>query len=274
VLVQVAAHFAKNATAESFEHAPQFKEHDMKIVVIGGSGLVGTQLVNTLRHRRHDVVAASRKTGVNTFTGEGLAAAVAGAGVVVDVTNSPAFDDATAVEFFETSCRNLIAASEAARVKHHVVLSVVGTDRLLDSGYFRAKMIQEDLVRTSLIPHTVLRATQFFEFVERIARSDSDERVSPAFVQPMASEEVAAALADLATASPRNGMIEAAGPELFRLDDMVRRVRSIHRDQRQVVTDPSAPYYGAVLNLDTLTPDEGAILGVTRFDEWVRRTLH
>jgi uncharacterized protein YbjT (DUF2867 family) len=246
----------------------------MRITVIGGSGLVGAQLVSTLRHRRHEVLAASPRTGVNTVTGEGLAEAVAGSSVVIDVTNSPAFDDATSLKFFETSCRNLIEAAEAARVKHHVVLSVVGTDRLLDSGYFRAKMIQEDLVRTSLIPHTVLRATQFFEFVERIARADSDERVSPAFIQPIASEEVAAALADLATASPRNGMIEAAGPEMFRLDEMVRRVRRIHQDRRAVVTDPGARYYGAELREDTLTPDEGAILGVTRFDEWLKYSLH
>jgi uncharacterized protein YbjT (DUF2867 family) len=246
----------------------------MRIVVVGGSGLVGTQLVNTLRHRRHDVLAASRKTRVNTITGEGLAEALAGASVVVDVTNSPALDDATAMSFFQTSCRNLIAASEAARVKHHVVLSVVGTDRLSDSGYFRAKMVQEDLVRTSLIPHTVLRATQFFEFVERIARSDSEQRVSPAFIQPMAAEEVAAALADLATASPRNGMIEAAGPEMFRLDEMVRRVRRLHQDGREVITDQRAPYYGAELSEDSLTPDEGAILGVIRFDEWLRHSLH
>lgn len=246
----------------------------MKIAVIGGSGLVGAQLVHTLRHRRHDVVAASTRTGVNTITGEGLAAAVAGSSVLVDVTNSRTFDDDGALEFFQTSCRNLIAAAEAARVKHHITLSIVGTDRLLESGYFRAKMIQEDLLRASLIPHTILRATQFFEFVERIACSDVDERVSPAYVQPIASEEVAAALADLATASPRNGMIEAAGPEVFRLDEIVRRVRRFRQDEREVVADPRARYYGAVLQEDTLTPDEGAILGVTRFEEWVRRTLH
>ena len=246
----------------------------MKIVVIGGSGLVGAQLVNTLRHRRHDVLAASSRTGVNTITGEGLAEAVAGSSVVIDVTNSPAFDDATAMEFFQTSCRNLVAAAETARVKHHVALSVVGTDRLLESGYFRAKMAQEDLLRASLVPHTILRATQFFEFVERIACSDAEERVSPAYIQPMASEEVAAALADLATAAPRNGMIEAAGPEMFHLDEMVRRVRRLNEDRREVITDPRARYYGAELRDDTLTPDEGAILGVTRFDQWLKRTLH
>jgi uncharacterized protein YbjT (DUF2867 family) len=251
----------------------------MRIAVIGGSGLVGAQLVNTLRHRRHEVLAASSRTGVNTVTGEGLAAAVAGSSVVVDVTNSRSFDDTAALEFFQTSCRNLIAAAEAARVKHHITLSIVGTDRLLESGYFRAKMIQEDLLRASLVPHTILRSTQFFEFVQRIACSKSDQpdadvHVSPAFIQPIASEEVAAALADLATASPRNGMLEAAGPERFRLDQMVRHVRRIHEDQREVITDPRARYYGALLNEDTLTPDEGAILGVTRFEEWVRRTLH
>ena len=246
----------------------------MKIAVIGGSGLVGAQVVSTLRHRRHDVLAASSRTGVNTLTGEGLAEAVAGSSVVIDVTNSRAYDDVTAVEFFQTSCRNLIAAAEAARVKHHIALSIVGTDRLLDSGYFRGKMIQEDLLRASLIPHTILRATQFFEFVERIACSDAEEHVSPAYIQPMASEEVAAALADLATVAARNGMIEAAGPEQFRLDEMVRRVRTHHRDQREIITDPRARYYGAELREDTLTPDEGAILGVTRFDEWLRHSLH
>lgn len=246
----------------------------MKIAVIGGSGLVGTQLANILRHRRHDVLAASSRTGVNTLTGEGLAAAVAGSSVVIDVTNSRGYDDVTAVEFFQTSCRNLVAAAEAARVKHHIALSIVGTDRLLDSGYFRGKMIQEDLLRASLVPHTILRATQFFEFVERIACSDAEERVSPAYIQPMACEEVAAALADLATAAARNGMIEAAGPEQFRLDEIVRRVRNLHADQREVITDPRARYYGAQLREDTLTPDEGAILGVTRFDEWLKRTLH
>lgn len=246
----------------------------MRIVVIGGTGLVGTQLVQTLRHRRHDVLAASSRTGVNTVTGEGLAEAVAGSNVLIDVTNPPRYDATLAVEFFQTSCRNLVAAAEAARVKHHIALSVVGTDRLLDSGYFRGKMIQEDLLRASLIPHTVLRATQFYEFVERIAGSDTDDRVAPAFIQPMASEEVAAALADLATASPRNGMIEAAGPEEFRLDEIVRRVRRLHDDDREVITDPRALYYGARLSEDTLTPDEGAILGVTRFDEWLKRTVH
>ncbi|HEY0680840.1 MAG TPA: SDR family oxidoreductase [Steroidobacter sp.] len=247
----------------------------MKIVVIGGSGLVGAKLVSNLQHRGHDVVSASRRTGVNTITGEGLDEALAGAQVVVDVTNSPSFEDPEVTQFFRCSSRNLIAAAEAARVKHHVVLSIVGTDRLLQSSYFRAKMIQEDLVSSSTIPHTILRSTQFYEFMPRIPESDADEstvRASPALVQPLASGEVAAALADLSTALPRNRMIEFAGPECFRLDDIVQRVMLAYRDSREVVTDPQARYFGALLGDDTLTPDEGAIIGVGTFDDWLRNT--
>lgn len=245
----------------------------MRIVVIGGSGLVGAKLAANLRHRGHDVLAASPRSGVNTVTGEGLSQALAGADVVVDVSDSPSFEDAAALEFFQTSNRNLLAGEEAAHARHHVALSVVGTDRLLDSGYFRAKMEQEDMIRTSLIPHTILRSTQFFEFVPRIAPSDADRhavRMSPAFVQPIASDEVAAALADLATAAARNSMIEAGGPELFRLDEIVRRAMAANRDLREVVTDPRARYFGAELSDESLTPDEGAIIGVTRFDEWLK----
>ena len=204
----------------------------MRIVVIGGTGLVGAQLVNNLRHRGHDVLAASLRSGVNTITGEGLAEAIAGSRVVVDVTNSPSFEDTAVMEFFQTSSRNLLAAEKAAHVKHHVALSVVGTDRLLESAYFRAKMAQEDLIKASPIPHTILRSTQFYEFMDLIARSDADGdtvRASPAFVQPIASEEVAAALADIATAAPRNRMVEFAGPECFRLDEIVRRVKQATR---------------------------------------------
>jgi uncharacterized protein YbjT (DUF2867 family) len=245
----------------------------MKVVVIGGSGLVGAKLVNNLRHRGHDVLSASRQSGVNTLTGEGLAAAVAGATVVVDVTNSPSLEDTTVVDFFRTSSRNLLAAEETAHVKHHVVLSIAGTDRLLESGYFRAKMVQEDLVKASPIPHTILRSTQFFEFMPRIAQPDVGGhavRVSPAFVQPIASDEVAAALADVTAASPRNDMIEHAGPELFHLDDVVRRVMEANRDPREVMTDLHARYFGAELSEDTLIPDDGAIIGVGRFDDWLR----
>jgi uncharacterized protein YbjT (DUF2867 family) len=249
-------------------------EQTMRIVVMGGSGLVGAKLVNNLRHRGHDVLAASPRSGVNTVTGAGLAEALTGARVVVDVTNSPSFADPAAFEFFRTSCRNLLAAEEVARVKHHVVLSIVGTDRMLESGYFRAKMTQEDLVRRSPIPHTILHSTQFYEFMPRIPESDADSRIvraSPALVQPLASEEVAAALADLATAPPRNSMLEFAGPELFRLDEIIQRVMHAYQDSREVITDPQARYFGARLSEDTLTPDEGAIIGVACFDDWLKR---
>lgn len=245
----------------------------MRIVVIGGSGLVGAKLVNTLRHRGHDVLSASRRSGVDTVTGEGLAEAVTGAHVVVDVSNSRCFDGPEAVEFFTTSSRNLIAAEQIARVKHHLVLSIVGTDRLLESNYFRAKMAQEDLASASSIPHTILRSTQFYEFLPRIPESDPDGRTvrsSPALVQPLASEEVAAALADIATAPPRNRTIEFAGPECFRLDKIVQRVMHATQDSREVITDPHARYFGARLSEDTLTPDEGAIIGVGRFDDWLK----
>lgn len=245
----------------------------MRVVVIGGSGLVGAKLVHTLLHRGHDVIAASRRSGVNTVTGEGLAAALAGAKVVIDVTDSPSFEGLDAMEFFRLSSSNLLAAAEAARVKHHIALSIVGTDRLLHSGYFRAKMAQENLLRRSRIPHTILRSTQFFEFLSRIPESDANGqavRVAHVGVQPIAADEVAAALADLAAAPPRNDTIEHAGPELFRLDDIVRRVLQAKHDPRDVITDPRAPYFGAELRDDTLTPDEGAILGVARFDEWLK----
>jgi uncharacterized protein YbjT (DUF2867 family) len=245
----------------------------MRVVVIGGSGLVGAKLVSTLRHRGHDVLAASRRSGVDTVSGEGLVDALAGAMVVVDVSNSPSFENAAAMEFFRASSRNLLAAEATAHVRHHVALSIVGTDRLLDSGYFRAKMTQEDLIKASPIPHTILRSTQFFDFLPRIAEPDLDKsvvRASPAFVQPIAAIEVAAALADLTAASPRNDMIEHAGPELFRLDEVVRRVMQANQDPREVIADRHARYFGAELGEDTLIPDEGAIIGVTRFDDWLK----
>lgn len=247
----------------------------MKIVVIGGSGLVGAKLVSTLRHRGHEVVSASRRSGVNTLTGEGLAEALAGAEVVVDVTNSTSYDDPEVTQFFRCSSRNLVEAAQAARVKHHMVLSIVGTDRLLQSSYFRAKMIQEDLVSSSPIAHTILRSTQFYEFMPRIPESDANERTvraSPALVQPLASGEVAAALADLATTAPRNRMIEFAGPECFRLDEIVQRVMHAYQDRREVVTDTHARYFGALLAEDTLTPDAGAMVGVGTFDDWLKNS--
>ncbi len=245
----------------------------MRIAVIGGSGLVGAKLVATLRRRGHDVLSASRRTGVNTLTREGLAEAVAGAAVVIDVTNSPSFDDETSMRFFQTSSTNLLAAAEAAHVRHHIELSIVGTDRLVESGYFRGKMSQEALIQASPLHHTILRSTQFFDFLPRIAEADVDGRavrVSPALVQPIAAEEVAAALADLATSSPRNDTIEHAGPELFHLDEIVRRVMESQDDLRPVITDEGARYFSARLSEDTLTPDEGAIIGVLRFDEWLQ----
>lgn len=247
----------------------------MRIVVVGGSGLVGAKLVNNLRQRGHEVVSASSRSGVNTLTGEGLAAALTGANAVVDATNSRTFDGPEVLEFFQTSSRNLLAAEQAARVKHHVVLSIVGTDRLLESTYFRAKMIQEDLASAAPVPHTILRSTQFYEFMPRIPEADPDGRTvraSPALVQPLASEEVAAALADIATAPARNRMVEFAGPECFRLDEIIQRVMQVRRDPREVVTDPNARYFGAPLREDTLTPDEGAIIGIGRFADWIEQS--
>lgn len=246
----------------------------MRIAVIGGSGLVGGKLVRTLRHRGHEVIAASRRSGVDTLTGEGLTQAIAGCRVVVDVTNSPTLDGKSVVDFFGTSTRNLLAAAQSAHVKHHLVLSIVGTDRLLESAYFQAKMLQEDLTRRSLIPHSILRSTQFFDFMRHIPEPASDGsavRVSPAFVQPVAANEVAAALADLATAAPRNDMVEHAGPHVFHLDEVVRRVMSIAGDSRHVIADSHARYFGAELQNDSLTPDEGAIIGVMQFDEWLKQ---
>ena len=244
----------------------------MKIVVIGGSGLIGTKLVNRLRQQGHEVVAASPTSGVNTITGEGLAEALAGAQVVVDVANSPSFEDKAVLEFFETSGRNLLAAEAAAGVRHHVALSVVGTDRLLDSGYFRAKMAQENLIKASGIPYTILRATQFFEFVGGIAQSGTDGqtvRLSPALMQPIVSDDVAAALADVAlgSAAERHGRV--AGPERIRLDELARQFLSANQDPRQVIADVHARYFGAELNDQSLTPGDNPRIGPTRFEDWL-----
>jgi len=248
----------------------------MKVVVIGGSGLIGTKLVNKLRQLGHDVVAASPSSGVNTITGEGLAEALAGAQTVVDVANSPSFEYEAALEFFKTSGRNLLAAEAAAGVGHHVALSVVGTDRLLQSGYFRAKMAQEDLIKASKVPYTILRSTQFFEFLNGIAQSASDGqtvRLSPAFVQPVVSDDVAAALADVTLGAPMNGTVELAGPERVRLDELVRRFLSANQDPRQVVADVHARYFGAELNDQSLTPGDNPRTGPTRFEDWLRSSI-
>ena len=244
----------------------------MKIVVIGGSGLIGRKLVNNLRQHGHQVVAASPSSGVNTLTGEGLAEALTDAEVVVDVANSPSWEDKAVMEFFETSGRNLLAAEAAAKVRHHVALSVVGTERLLASGYFRAKMAQENLIKASRIPYTIVRATQFFEFVGGIAESASDGqtvRLPPAMMQPIASDDVAAALADIAAEEPLNGTIELAGPEPIRMDELVRRFLSASQDARQVTTDVQALYFGIKVNDQSLIPGDHPRIGPTRFGDWL-----
>jgi uncharacterized protein YbjT (DUF2867 family) len=244
----------------------------MKIVVIGGSGLIGTKLVRRLRQKGHEVVAASPNSGVNTITGEGLAEALAGAQVVVDVANSPSFEDRAVLEFFETSGRNLLAAEAKAGVKHHVALSVVGSDRMPDSGYLRAKMAQEHLIKASKIPYTIVRSTQFFEFVNGIAQSATvgqTVRLSPAHLQPIASDDVVAALADATQGAPVNGMIEIAGPERIPLDELARRFLRATKDTRQVVADAHARYFGAELNDRSLTPGDSPRLGSIRFDDWL-----
>jgi uncharacterized protein YbjT (DUF2867 family) len=247
----------------------------MKIVVIGGSGLIGTKVVKNLRQLGHQVVAASPSSGVNTITGEGLTEALAGAQVVVDVANSPSWEDKTVLEFFETSGRNLLAAEAAAGVGHHVALSVVGTERLLASGYFRAKMAQEKLIKASPVPYTIVRATQFFEFVGGIAQSATDGqtvRLSPALFQPIVSDDVAAALVDVVVGAPLNGMVELAGPERVPLDKLVGRFLSATQDPRQVVTDVHARYFGIELNDQSLTPGDNPRIGPTRFEDWLSRS--
>jgi uncharacterized protein YbjT (DUF2867 family) len=245
----------------------------MKIVVVGGTGLIGTKLAGKLRRKGHEVIPAAPGTGVNTITGEGLDKALSGAEIVVDVTNSPSFEDDAVLRFFETSGRNLLAAEAAAGVRHHVGLSIVGTDRLPECGYFRAKLAQENLIRASKIPYTLLRATQFFEFVGGIVDSSADGqivRLSPALFQPVASDDVAAALADVTLAAPINGVVELAGPEQFSLDEFGRRYLTATKDRRKVVADIHAGYFGAELNDRSLTPGNKPWLGSVRFEDWLR----
>jgi uncharacterized protein YbjT (DUF2867 family) len=252
------------------------KEQCMRIVVIGGTGLIGTNLVERLRQSGHQVVAASPSSGVNTITCEGLPEALAGAQVVVDVANSPLFDDRAVLEFFAKSGRNLLAAEAVAGIGHHVALSVVGADRAPQSGYLRAKVAQETLIKASGIPYTILRATQFFEFINSIARSSADGeviRLSPALFQPIASDDVAAALADLAVGSPLNAMVEVAGPEAYPLDKLARKILAASGDRRQVIADVRACYFGSELTDRTLTPGGHARIGPTRFADWLGRQL-
>jgi uncharacterized protein YbjT (DUF2867 family) len=244
----------------------------MKIVVIGGTGLIGSKLVKTLRAMGEEALAASPDSGVNTLTGEGLAEALAGAQVVVDVSNSPSFEDEAVMKFFKTATGNLLAAEQAAGVGHHVALCIVGTDRLQESGYMRAKMTQENLIKSSGVAYTIVRSTQFFEFIGRIAQETADSksvRVSSAYFQPIASDDVVEALAEVSIEPPRNGTMEVAGPDRFHMDDLVRRVLEANGDAREVIADGGARYFGAVLGELSLTPESPALLGTMHFAEWM-----
>ena len=244
----------------------------MKIVVIGGTGLIGSKVVEKLKQKGHAAIAAAPSTGVNTITGEGLAEVLAGAQVVVDVANSPSFEDQAAMDFFQTAGKNITAAEMAAGVRHHVALSVVGTERLQASGYFRAKLTQENHIKSSPIPYTLVRATQFFEFVRAIAQFSTDGntvRLPPVLFQPMAAEDVSTALAEVALAEPVNGTVEIAGPDTFTLDESVRKVLEYDNDARKVIADPAASYSGVKVSEKTLVPGAGARLGSTRFDWWL-----
>ncbi|MDR6500086.1 SDR family oxidoreductase [Burkholderia sp. DN3021] len=246
----------------------------MKIIVIGGTGLIGGKVVRNLIARGHEAVAAAPSTGVDTITGAGLTDALAGADVVVDLANSPSFEEAAVKAFFETSGRNLLAAERAAGVRHHVALSVVGTDRLQQSAYFRGKIIQENLIREAGVPYTIVRSTQFFEFLGAIAQSGAEGdtiRLSTAHFQPIASDDVAAAVADFALDAPRNGIAEIGGPNRVRLADLVEHFLSVTHDARTVVRDAGAGYFGATVQDDTLVPGPGARLGATTFDAWFRQ---
>jgi uncharacterized protein YbjT (DUF2867 family) len=248
----------------------------MKIVVIGGTGLIGSKLVDKLREYGHEPLAASPESGVDTVSGAGLAQALRGAQVVVDVSNAPKSDDAAVMDFFRTSARNISSAEKAAGVSHHVALSVVGVDRLPESGYFRAKVAQEEAVKAAELPYTILRATQFFEFLGRLADSSRDGwtvRLAPVLIQPEAAADVAATLADIAIGAPMNDVVELAGPEQFRLDELVARVLWARNDHLiEVITDRKAHYFGAELDDESLTPGDQARIAPTRFEDWLRST--
>ncbi len=247
----------------------------MKIVVIGGTGLIGSKLVNKLREHGHEAVAAAPNTGVNTLTGEGLAEALKGASVVVDVSNSPSWDDAAVMKFFETSTRNLLTYEAAAEVGHHVALSVVGTEELSESGYFRAKIAQEKLIQESPIPYTIVHATQFFEFLKGLAdisMAGDKVHLPPVLFQPMAADDVASAVGRVAVGPPANGIVEIGGPEEFRLDELVRRRLAALKDPREVIADPEALYSGAKISERTLVPGKNARLGETSFETWLTQS--
>jgi len=247
----------------------------MKIVVIGGTGLIGSKLVRKLTEHGHQVVAASPDTGVNTLTGEGLAEALEGADVVVDVSNSPSFEDGAVLRFFQTSTGNLLAAEAAAGVGHHVALSIVGCDRVPESGYLRAKVAQEKLIRNSRIPYSIVRATQFFEFLKRIADEATDGnrvRIPPVLFQPIAAADVASAVGRVAVGAPLNGILEVAGPQQFRFDQFIRLGLGARHDPREVVADPHARYFGAELGERALVPEANARLGEIRFEDWLAQS--
>jgi len=247
----------------------------MRIVVLGGSGLIGSKLVYLLRQEGQDVVSASHSSGLNTVTGDGLDEALVGARVVVDVTNSPSFEDKAVLEFFETAGRHIVAAEGKAGVTHHVALSVVGTDRLPESGYMRAKLAQEHLIEESPIPYTILRSTQFFEFLGSIAQEATNGqtvRVSPALFQPIAADDVAATLATIAVSPPVNGIVEVAGPDRVSMAELVKRFLSKTGDSRQVLVDSNARYYGTVLTNQSLTPGANPRIGSTTFEEWFSKS--
>ena len=248
----------------------------MKIVVIGGTGLIGSKVVEKLKQEGHEVIAAAPNTGVNAITGEGLADALAGAQVVVDVANSPSFEDQAAMDFFQTAGKNLTVAEKAAGIKHHVALSVVGTDRLQDSGYFRAKLAQEKIIKSSPIPYTLIRATQFFEFVRSIPQFSTEGntvRLPPVLFEPMAADDVASTLAEAALAEPVNDTIEIAGPDTFTLDEPVRKVLEYDNDMRKVIADPQALYFGVKVTEKALVPGPNPRLGSTKFDWWLTHVL-
>jgi uncharacterized protein YbjT (DUF2867 family) len=248
----------------------------MRIVVIGGTGLIGSKLVHKLGEHGHDAIAASPDTGVNTLTGEGLDEVVEGASVVVDVSNAPAWEDDAVMDFFRTATGNLLRAEAAAGVAHHVALSVVGTERLTESGYFRAKLAQESLIQEASVPYSIVRATQFYEFVERIADDATDGntvRLPPALIQPMAADDVASGVGRVAVGAPIDGMTEIAGPEPFRLDELVRGALAARNDPREVVADPQARYFGINPTGRTLLPGADARLAETRFSDWFEQQL-
>jgi len=247
-----------------------------KIVIIGGTGFIGKKVVNDLRHRGQEVVAASPSLGINTFTGQGLSEALTGVQVVVDVANAPSWEDKAVMEFFQTATRNLLAAEAAAGVKHQVALSIVGADRLPASGYLRAKVAQENLIKASGIPFTIVRSTQFFKFANGIIQSATEGqtvRLSSALMQPIAADDVAAALTGFALSKPLNGIVEIAGPEPIRMDEFARRYLRATRDPRKVITDAHAHYFGAELNDQSLTPGNKARLAPTHFEEWLNRSI-